>query len=194
MEHMDKKIIELRNSIDNLKNKDITKKVLIKGEEFDFEEIKLFNNKLAITIPKTFEDMSLELAKIKYPLENRPQVIKSNEDGSVNLTFSYFAEQSLLEEQLEELHQKIRDGLKRMNPTIVFYSSEVIEKDFIKIVYYDFKSNTYDGALYNINFGAAIENKLFLGTFNCNITDVSEWKSVAVQMIASLKDLTRTEV
>lgn len=194
MEHMDKKIIELRNTMDSLENKDITKKVLIKCEELEFEEVKLFNNKVAITIPKTFEDMPAELAKSKYPLENRPQIIKSNEDGSVNLTFSYFAEQPLFEEQLEELNKNIRDGLKRMNPTIIFYSNEVIEKDLIKIAYYDFKSNAYDGALYNINFGAAIENKLFIGTFNCNVTEVSEWKIVALQMIASLKDLTRKEM
>ena len=45
-----------------------------------------------------------------------------------------------------------------------------------------------------MNFTASIGNKLFLGTFNCNFPDLEEWKIIVLQMIYTLKDLTKDSV
>lgn len=190
MEYMDKKFAELRNIIDELQDKDINKKVLVKGEELEFEESKFFNDKVSIMMPKTFEDMPEITAKFKYPSENRPKIIKSNKDGTVNITLNYL-DMPLFENQVEELQKQIKEGVIKINPTVTFYNEEIIDNGINKIGYYDFKTMALDGSIYNINFTASIENKLFLGTFNCNVSDAKEWKIVILQMIHTLKDLTK---
>ena len=80
MDFIDEEIIQMRN-----KNRKISLEegVLIKGEFIEFEPVKLFDDKLEIMLPKTFVDMPSDLAKIKYPSESRPQIIKTDSTGGV---------------------------------------------------------------------------------------------------------------
>lgn len=43
-----------------------------------------------LMLPDTFVDMPSSIVKLKYPSEQRPQIIKTSLDASVNFTFSLF--------------------------------------------------------------------------------------------------------
>ena len=78
MEFLDEKIIEARRK--EAQNKlDIRKDCLIvNGEKIEFQETPLFQGKMTLLLPISFVDMPQKVAKIKYPSEQRPQIIKTD--------------------------------------------------------------------------------------------------------------------
>ena len=123
MDFMDEEIIQMRN-----KNRKISLEegVLIKGEFIEFEPVKLFDDKLEIMLPKTFVDMPSDLAKIKYPSESRPQIIKTDSTGGINFCFNLF-EQSVKEDELKDIAKTFSKMIKKVNPANVFYDQKTEE-------------------------------------------------------------------
>lgn len=190
MEYMDEKILEIRNQNKKLENKDIYKDVYVCGEKIEFEDVFFFDRKMSMRIPREYTDLPLALAKIKYPAEQRPQIIKANEDGSVNITLSLY-EQELKKEDIESARNEIKAIFKKMFPANVFYDTKIEENENIKVGYFDYKSSALDCDLYNVLFLTSIGGNSLLGTFNCKHSDMEEWKLVVPQMIMSIKELTR---
>ncbi|SNS15304.1 hypothetical protein SAMN05446037_100514 [Anaerovirgula multivorans] len=190
MEYMDEKILKMKNQFKKYENKDIMGTVHIGEEKFEFEDVEFFDGKMTMRIPEVFTDMPLEMAKMKYPSEQRPQSIKTNEDGSVNITLSLFDE-AIEKDQIKECRNGFRSIIKRMNPSTLFFDNEIMDMEDTKIGYFDYRSPALDDNLYNIMFVRAIDSKLLMGTFNCIFKDMEEWKPVALQMILSIKDLTQ---
>lgn len=54
------------------------------------EGFSIFYGKVSILLPEGFIDMPSEIARIKYPSEQRSQEIMTSDDGTVNFTFSLF--------------------------------------------------------------------------------------------------------
>ena len=74
-EFLDEKILEAKQIKDKLENTDIKKGVYIKEEFVEFEEVKLFNDSMSILVPSSFIDLPENRKKIKYPSQQRPQII-----------------------------------------------------------------------------------------------------------------------
>ena len=87
---VDEKILDFINEAEKRDaKKDIcSSPVKIGNRYYEFEEKEFFNEKLKIYIPKDFEDMPIESKKLKYPSESRPEIIKSNEEGSIAITLN----------------------------------------------------------------------------------------------------------
>lgn len=192
MEYTDEVFIRAMNKHKAEQQGDIYSSVFIREEIFEFERQMLFQEKMSIMLPKKFFDMPLELAKIKYPMEQRPQIIKTNEIGDINFTFS------LLEEKLENNQvEKVKDGLvlilKRAYPANIFYENKIEKKKDKIIGWFDFKSHGIDQKLYNLMYLLPIEGKFLHGIFNCPLSEVDLWKPVVLQVIHSIEDLTITE-
>lgn len=186
---LDETIIALKNKAKEQESKDIYGKVSIKNQPLLFEDSTLFNNKMKMRLPKDFVDMPEGMAKLKYPSENRPQLIKSNADGSVNITLSLL-EQSVTPEQVGLCLEQLKGVIKKVNPANIFYQEDNKILETTTIGYFDFKSYAIDAPLYNLVFIAAIENKLMMGIFNAPFDDYEDWDSIALQMACSIKDLT----
>ncbi len=63
--------------------------VLVAGENIDFQEREVLQGKMWMWMPDGFGPLSKELARLKYPNENRPDVIYTNQETTVNITFSH---------------------------------------------------------------------------------------------------------
>ncbi len=186
MEFIDEEIIKMRN-----RNKKICLEdgVYIKGEFIEFEEVKLFDNKMAITLPKTFIDMPMKIAQIKYPSNQRPQIIKTDLLGATNFAFNLF-EQPANKEQLPEISTTFKDLIKKVNPANIFYQEETKDLNNISISWFDFKGYAIDTQVYYIYFVSVIDNKLLHGIFNCMIEDLEEYKEIAFLVINTIRDCT----
>ena len=86
--YLDETILEIKRQKDKEENINIEEGVHIKNEYVEFEEIKLFNESMSILLPKSFIDLPDSMKKIKYPSEQRPHIIKTSLDTSVNFGFS----------------------------------------------------------------------------------------------------------
>jgi hypothetical protein len=189
MKHLDEKMLEIRNRQKQLDSPDIQGTVNIGGQRVDFADVNFFNGKMAMRLPKKFTDMPLNFAKIKYPAEQRPQIIKMNEDGSINVTLSLYPEK-LNKEGVADCIAGLQTVINRMNPANLFFELKTEQNEVLTVGYFDYKSNALDSDLYNIMFVTSIAGNTMLGTFNCRLNDRENWQIIALQMILSIRDLT----
>ena len=110
--------------------------------------------------------MSLAARKLKYPSENRPEIIKCNEKGNICITLKII-DSPLDEEHVEKLKDEMKVIIKKTNPANVFYEDGVLEVDSKNIGFFEFKSYAIDDSLYNIMFFLEFEGKTLMGTFSC---------------------------
>jgi len=75
--------------------------VVIEDTRIPFSECAIIKDRLYMTIPADFELMPLELAKVKYPNENRPHITFTNKDGSININYT-LTKDKLKNEDVEE--------------------------------------------------------------------------------------------
>jgi hypothetical protein len=55
----------------------------------DYRTISLYGNKYQLSIPGYFTEMSSLMKGSKYPRGNSPDVVYTNEEGTVNIAFKY---------------------------------------------------------------------------------------------------------
>ncbi len=184
MEFMDEEIIKMRH-----RNRKISLEdgVYIKGEFIEFEEVKLFDDKMAITLPKTFIDMPRRIAQIKYPSNQRPQIIKTDLLGATNFAFNLF-EQPVKKEQLKEVATTFKQMIKKVHPANIFYEEKTECIGDMSVCWFDFKGYAIDTQVYYIYFVSVIDGKLLHGIFNCMIEDLVEYKEVAFLVMRSIQD------
>ncbi len=184
MDYMDEEIIKMRQ-----RNRKISLEdgVSIKGEFIEFEEVKLFDDKMVIALPKTFIDMPKKIAEIKYPSNQRPQIIKTDLLGATNFAFNLF-DQPVEKEQLQEVATTFKQMIQKVNPANIFYDQQVEPLEDSSIAWFDFKGYAIDTQVYYIYFVTVIDGNLLHGIFNCMMEDVEEYKEVAFLVMKTIRD------
>ncbi|MCH5258671.1 MAG: hypothetical protein J1F18_02900 [Lachnospiraceae bacterium] len=188
MDYLDEEVMQFRKSAKKSKYNSLESGMYIKDEIIHFKEVQVLDDKVSIMLPDTFVDMPQEIAKIKYPSEQRPQVIKMNSNASVNFTFSLY-ETPLNENQIENALEQFREIILRVNPAFIFYDFVISEEK--NLGWFDFKSYGLDEQMYNVMYITPIEGKLMHGIFNCMYKDILEWKDAVQQVMLSIVDLTQ---
>ena len=90
MDFLDEKIMEMRRQ-EKQKELNIREdELIVKGEKIKFQDTTLFQEKMLILLPTSFVDMPQKIARLKYPSEQRPQIIKTDLLGSTNVAFNLF--------------------------------------------------------------------------------------------------------
>lgn len=214
MAYEDELVIEAMNGYKSGERGDIFKGVYLKEELFEFERQELFEGKMSIMLPKKFTDMPLEYAKIKYPSEQRPEVIKMNELGSINFAFSMI-DVDLTNQMVKEVKDGMRMLIKRVQPANVFIDSKeetigtvsadkiteeerdirrdsnIMNNNNLTVGWFDFKSHGIDDKLYQVMYCVPIGGKMMQGIFNSIYNDSMLWKPIVLQVIRSIQDLTK---
>lgn len=188
MDYLDEEVMQFRKNAKKSKYNSLETGMYIKDELVHFKEVHVLDGKVSIMLPDTFVDMPHEIAKIKYPSEQRPQVIKMNNDTSVNFTFSLY-DTPFNERQIESALSQFQRIILKVNPAFIFYDFIIIEEK--NIGWFDFKSYGLDEQMYNVMYITPIEGKLMHGIFNCMYRDILEWKDAVRQVMLSVVDLTQ---
>lgn len=185
-EFFDEKILEYRRQARKTEFSTLQTGMYVKNEKITFSEVKLFQEQVAIMLPNSYVDMPLKLAKIKYPSEQRPQIIKTSLDTTVNFAFNLF--NTYIEDgQIAEATKQFKNVISRVNPAYVFYHFEV-ENEPKTIGWFDFKSYSVDSNVYNLVYLTVIRNKLLHGMFSCLYRDALEWQDILPQILKSIKE------
>lgn len=190
-EFLDEKILEYRRRARKEKYSSLETGMYIKNELVQFERKELFKDKLSIMLPVSFVTLPQKLAKIKYSSQQRPQVIKTSRDTTVNLGMS-MADVEIYEENIKQLRNQTQEALKRLNPAFIFYDSNIETKN-VPLGWFEFKSYGIDSDVYNLMFISIIDGKMLHGTFNCDYEDTLEWRDAARQMMYSILDISKEE-
>lgn len=188
MDFMDEEVVKLRQKARDSKSS-LQTGYYIDGKLIEFEEALLFDEKMSVLLPKEFVDMPLKLAKLKYPSEQRPQIIKTNLMTTVNFGFNLF-DKPIKPSQIESAAASMKTMIKKVNPAIIFYEFKCETIGTQSLSWFDFKGYGVDSQIYYIDYITSIGGKVQHGIFNCTFADRGKWKETALQVFRSIRDLT----
>jgi len=162
---------------------DLQGPVWIGDSYYQFEQESLFDDKLIIYLPTQFMDLPEAAAREKYPSVSRSQIIKTNEDMTVNFTFSYLGEN---ESPLTP--EALWAEIERLFPSSVLYDTGTLKKENLEVFWLEYKSFSVEDEVYNILFPIVIGGAdLIIGAFNCPITQYDIWKPCVLQIIMTMQ-------
>lgn len=188
MEEKDRVILAMRNSGRKEAHQSIYDEYTIIGDtRYLFDWCTVVQPRIHIMLPKEFIDLPLEIAKLRYPSESRPKVIKSSLSSLINFAFLYG--QPLEKENDVVLASRIyAASIQQINPSNEFRESETVYRDEKKkrlLSWYEYLSPAFGGRVYNRHAFSAIEGKLLQVVFNCPEDRAEEWKGVLPDIMAS---------
>ena len=137
-------------------------------------------------LPLVFSDMPQNIAKLKYPSKNRPQIIKTSQDGSVNCCFSLL-EQPLNTDEITKMADEMKDTLKKLHLTERFLTEVVEENNTNLFSWFTYENSSMNGKLFNHMFVTSVDGKMFQGMFNCPKREMELWKYTMKEMMLSMK-------
>lgn len=177
----------LREGQEDARNKDIRKGSVFAGDqELLFKEREILKSKLWIWLPDTFALLGKELLRIKYPNENRPDIVYTNPETTVNVSFSHKWEK-LDAGQEGEVRDVIGQVIGKLYPTCSILSRESVQAGEHEAAWMDFVTPAMDTQIYNLMFFMQLKGRLLMGSCNCLAQDQEEWKDLFVQMLATVR-------
>lgn len=160
--------------------------IRILGKWIYFERRLLAKETITMMLPKDFVPMSPEIARMKYPSEQRPETILTDETGTVNLMFQYM-EGEENNATIESFRNQIFGMMKRVNPGMKEKEIGSVEAAGKRIAYVEFSSPAIDGKLYNLMFYLAVKGQPLMGSFNCRTKEMKYWREAAFEMMQSIE-------
>jgi hypothetical protein len=152
----------------------------------DLEKKLLLNDRIELKIPKDFTVMSDEMLKIKYPNENRPKLVYTNETGGINVALSLTANPAS-QKTLPDLVEQFEKVFKNVYPSADWKGTGVDMVNEQKVGYIELVTPAMDTEIYNLIFFTDLDGKLVMFTFNCTKKDMSKWESTAKEIMNSLR-------
>lgn len=156
----------------------------IDGEAFLLENKSFFDGKLQMLFPTVFEQMDNDLLLAKYDKNNLPTFVYTNDDNSINCVINFTENPSSLDKLTE--YESI--FARRLNNNgVTFYKSQIEqinERDFLVL---EFDSPSNQISIYNYMAVGVLDDRLFMATFNCLLSEKDNWKSVGNQIINSIE-------
>lgn len=162
--------------------------IVVKYKKYDVEEKEIMDKSLTMMMPSDFELMNEELAKIKYPGEDRPDYIYSGEDTTVNLTFTMEESGQIDNDEVEEAKNILEKQIGRLYPASKIEDSKTIQAGEKNISFFCFDVPLLDGNVYNLMFFMEHHGCLLMGSFNCSIHQKKQWKKVILQMLMTIRE------
>jgi hypothetical protein len=148
--------------------------IYVEGELLQFREAKMFDNEVGIFLPSTFKDMKPEDVKKKYFSEQRPEIIKTNEAGTVNFSFS-MVDREIKPEQLADVIQEFYLVLKRFQPMSVCLEDGTESTHNVPFAWMEFISTALDDNLFNTLIIYPVGRKLLMVMFSCPFEKRLDW-------------------
>ncbi len=176
----------LREGQEESRNKDIKKGSVFAGDyELIFKEREIIKGRLWMWMPKEFTILNKEMARIKYPNENRPDIIYTNPQTTVNISISY-KKDKMMAGQESEVRDSILEVVQSMYPGAII-DADAAESDESQAAWFDFVTPAIDAQIYNLMFFTSLRGKLLQGSCNCLSQDQNDWKGLFVQMLKTIR-------
>ena len=137
--------------------------------------------KLSIEVPQGLTPMSEEMAKIKYPSENRPQVIYGDEKGKASLGITA-GRNPLPADKLDVFKDMMLKMLESLKP-----QAEAVTVDGHKGWLLTFRSQTPDSEILNMMLITSQDEKAVQMTFNMTTDLIEQYQEAAKASLLSLK-------
>ena len=184
--YYDKQIIPLKVRSSEAESMSLDTGYYIEGRLETFSKEQYFDDLLSIYIPESFIDMPDEIKEIKYPTNFRPEIIKTNLAGDVNLSISLLKVGEDME--IKTLVTDFRNLLAKAHNGIKFLEYDEFDNDgFVKMYCFDFIIPGIDERIYHKTGLGKIGRETVQVMFNCREPLAWTWKKAVNDILQNIK-------
>jgi hypothetical protein len=152
----------------------------------ELEAKSFFKDQVELKIPTDFTLMTQEMMEMKYPSEQRPTLVYTDETGGINVALNLTpskASQELLPQYLESLIQTF----KNVHPYANWKGNGISEINGRNVGFMALITPAVDTEIYNLIFFTDVDGKLLFCSFNCTKKSIKKWEVTAKEIMNSLK-------
>jgi len=149
----------------------------------------LFEGKCSVMLPETMTDMDEAEKNVIYRSSKRPQIIKTDREAGISMTFSLIPADDM-SENISVQMDRLRGDMKKIWKQNVFYEKGEIQADGFPVAWMDYRTFCLDGSLYSLLFIFQSGEQMVLGNFHCSFPQYDIWKPVVLKLLATVQ---RTE-
>lgn len=184
--YVDEKIIPIKVSNTDEPHQSLEEGYCILGRLETFSKEKYFEGLISAYVPDSFINMPDEVKEIKYPTNFRPDIIKTNLSGDIDLSFSLLTNVEKID--VEVMAVDFMNLLRKSHKGIKLGDLNYLSKEgFIEMRYFDFTLMGVDERLYHLIAMGEINKKVLQVTFNCRENDIYEWQRVVMDIFGSIE-------
>ena len=184
--YIDEKIIPMKLETDNNISMSLEDDHYISGKLETFTKALYFNDSVSIYTPSSFIDMPDEIKEIKYPTSFRPEIIKTNLAGDVNLSLSLLEEGK--DADIETLQSDLRSLLSKAHKGIKFLEAKKLNKEgFVEMNCFDFILPGIDEKIFHMMGMGKTDRHIIQVIFNCREPDANAWKKAVIDIFENIE-------
>ena len=183
--YYDKQIIPLKVGNFEAEAMSLDTGYYIEGRFETFSKEQYFDKLLSIYIPESFIDMPDEIKEIKYPTNFRPEIIKTNLAGDVNLSISLLKVSE--DTEVKTLVTAFKSLLSKAHNGIKFLEYDELEKEgCVKMYCFDFIIPGIDERIYHKTGLGKIGRETVQVMFNCREPLSWTWKKAVNDILQNI--------
>ena len=184
--YIEEKIIPMKLETDNSISMSLEDGYYISGKLETFTKALYFNDSVSIYTPSSFIDMPDEIKEIKYPTNFRPEIIKTNLAGDINLSLSLLEEGK--DADIETLLSDLKSLLSKAHKGIRFLEAKKLNKEgFVEINFFDFILPGIDEKIYHMMGMGKTDRQIIQVIFNCMEPDANSWKKAVIDIFENIE-------
>ena len=184
--YIDEKIIPLKAENYNNETMSLEEGYYRAGKFESFTKEHYFNDAISIYTPTSFRDMPDEIKEIKYPTGFRPEIIKTNLAGDINLSLSLLEEGK--DADIETLLSDLKSLLSKAHKGIRFPDATKLNKEgFVEINCFDFILPGIDEKIYHMMGMGKTDRQIIQVIFNCMEPDANSWKKAVIDIFENIE-------
>ncbi len=184
--YIDEKIIPMKLETDNNISMSLEDGHYISGKLETFTKALYFNDSVSIYTPSSFIDMPDEIKEIKYPTSFRPEIIKTNLAGDINLSLSLLEEGK--DADVETLQSDLRSLLSKAHKGIKFLEAKKLNKEgFVEMNCFDFILPGIDEKIFHMMGMGKTDRQIIQVIFNCREPDANAWKKAVIDIFENIE-------
>ena len=154
----------------------------------ELEYVKIFDNSIKVLLPICSKDVSVDVARLKYPSALRPQIIKCNPEGTVDFTFNQM-QQDIPEEYLLVFLNMIRSNMMKQHSGVRFLTKEAEAGEQKNVVWTEYEMPAINGVSYYVMGIVKINQSIVQAVYNCDTRNKEEWKRIMLRSINSIRSV-----
>ena len=186
--YYDKQIIPLKARNSEAEAMSLDTRYYIEGRLETFIKEQYFDKLLSIYTPNSFIDMPKEIREIKYPNNFRPEIIKTNLVGDVNLSISLLKVSE--DTEIKTLVTDFKNLLSKAHTGIKFLEYDEFEnEDCVKMYCFDFIISGIDERIYHKTGLGKIGRETVQVMFNCREPLSWTWKKAVNDILQNIKPI-----
>ena len=183
---VDEEILAIKKSIEDNSLASLKEGYYISGKLETFTKALYFNDSVSIYSPSSFIDMPDEIKEIKYPTNFRPEIIKTNLAGDINLSLSLLEEGK--DADIETLLSDLRSLLSKAHKGIKFPDATKFNKEgCVEMHCFDFVLPGIDEKIYHMMGMGKTDRQIIQVIFNCMEPDANSWKKAVIDIFENIE-------